>query len=168
MSIEIELKALVEPSLSDLGYEIVRLRLMGGDGQKILQVMIDRSDETPVSVEDCAVVSRQLSAVLDVEDPISGNYNLEVSSPGIARPLVKERDFERFLGFIAKVELEKTIRGRKRFRGRLIGCDRGMVSIQTEQGEEELPISDIVAANLILSDDLIEAHQRQSAEISLH
>ena len=168
MSIEIELKALVEPSLSDLGYEIVRLRLMGGDGQKILQVMIDRSDETPVSVEDCAVVSRQLSAVLDVEDPISGNYNLEVSSPGIARPLVKERDFERFLGFIAKVELEKTIRGRKRFRGRLIGCDRGMVSIQTEQGEEELPISDIVAANLILSDDLIEAHKRQSAEISLH
>ena len=168
MSIEIELKALVEPSLSDLGYEIVRLRLMGGDGQKILQVMIDRSDETPVSVEDCAVVSRQLSAVLDVEDPISGNYNLEVSSPGIARPLVKERDFERFLGFIAKVELETTIRGRKRFRGRLIGCDRGMVSIQTEQGEEELPISDIVAANLILSDDLIEAHKRQSAEISLH
>ncbi len=168
MSIEIELKALVEPSLSDLGYEIVRVRLMGGDGQKILQVMIDRSDETPVSVEDCAVVSRQLSAILDVEDPISGNYNLEVSSPGIARPLVKERDFERFLGFIAKVELEKTIRGRKRFRGRLIGCDRGMVSIQTEQGEEELPISDIVAANLILSDDLIEAHKRQSAEISLH
>tara|TARA_B100001093_G_scaffold94988_1_gene87152 strand:- start:53 stop:559 length:507 start_codon:yes stop_codon:yes gene_type:complete len=168
VSIEIELKALVEPSLSDLGYEIVRVRLMGGDGQKILQVMIDRSDETPVSVEDCAVVSRQLSAILDVEDPISGNYNLEVSSPGIARPLVKERDFERFLGFIAKVELEKTIRGRKRFRGRLIGCDRGMVSIQTEQGEEELPISDIVAANLILSDDLIEAHKRQSAEISLH
>jgi len=168
VSLENELKALAEPSLSALGYEVVRVTLMGGDGQKILQVMIDRFDETPVSVEDCAVVSRQLSAVLDVEDPISGNYNLEVSSPGIARPLVKERDFERFLGFVAKVELQNTVRGRKRFRGRLVGCDRGIVSIQTEQGEEDLPISDIAAARLILSDDLIEAHKRQSAEISLH
>ena len=168
MSIENELKALAEPSLGDLGYEIVRVKLMGGDGQRILQVMIDRSDETPVSVEDCAVASRQLSAVLDVEDPISGNYNLEVSSPGIARPLVKERDFVRFVGFVAKVELEKTIRGRKRFRGRLVGCDRGIVSIQTEQGEEELPISDISAASLLLSDDLVESHKRQGAKTSLH
>ena len=168
MSIENQLKALAKPSLSNLGHEIVRVRLMGGFGKRILQIMIDRSDETPVSLEDCAIVSRQLSAVLDVEDPISGNYNLEISSPGIARPLVKERDFERFLGFTAKVELEKTIRGRKRFRGRLVGCDRGIVSIQTEQGEEELPISDIAAASLLLSDDLIEEHRKKSAEISLH
>ncbi|MEE2932657.1 MAG: ribosome maturation factor RimP [Pseudomonadota bacterium] len=168
MSIENQLKALAKPSLSNLGYEIVRVRLRGGFGKRVLQIMIDRFDETPVSLEDCAIVSRQLSAVLDVEDPISGNYNLEISSPGIARPLVKERDFERFLGFTAKVELEKTIRGRKRFRGRLVGCDRGIVSIQTEQGEEELPISDIAAASLLLSDDLIEEHRKKSAEISLH
>ena len=168
MSIENQLKALAEPSLSNLGYEIVRVRLMGGSGKRIVQIMIDRSDETPVSLEDCAIVSRQLSAVLDVEDPISGNYNLEISSPGIARPLVKERDFERFLGFAAKVELEKTIGGRKRFRGRLVGCDRGIVSIETEQGEEKLPISNIAAASLLLSDDLIEEHKKQSAEISFH
>ena len=168
MSIEKQLQALAEPSLSNLGYEIVRVRLMGGFGKRIVQIMIDRSDETPVSLEDCAIVSRQLSAVLDVEDPISGNYNLEISSPGIARPLVKERDFQRFLGFGAKVELEKTIRGRKRFRGRLVGCNRGIVSIETEQGEEELPISNIAAASLLLSDDLIEEHRKQSAGISLH
>ena len=168
MSIENQLKALAEPSLSNLGYEIVRVRLMGGFGKRIVQIMIDRSDETPVSLEDCAIVSRQLSAVLDVEDPISGNYNLEISSPGIARPLVKERDFQRFLGFAAKVELEKTIRGRKRFRGQLVGCDRGIVSIQTEQGEEELPISNIAAASLLLSDELIEEHKKQNAGICLH
>lgn len=168
MSLENQLEALAERSLINLGYEIVRVRLMGGFGKRVLQIMIDRSDETPVSLEDCEIVSRQLSAVLDVEDPISGNYNLEISSPGIARPLVKERDFERFIGFAAKVELEKTIRGRKRFRGRLVGCDRGIVTIQTEQGEEELTISNIAAASLLLSDELIEEHKKQSAGISLH
>jgi len=168
VSLENQLEALAERSLINLGYEIVRVRLLGGFGKRVLQIMIDRSDETPVSLEDCEIVSRQLSAVLDVEDPISGNYNLEISSPGIARPLVKERDFERFIGFAAKVELEKTIRGRKRFRGRLVGCDRGIVTIQTEQGEEELTISNIAAASLLLSDELIEEHKKQSAGISLH
>ncbi|HAA93659.1 MAG TPA: ribosome maturation factor RimP [Rhodospirillaceae bacterium] len=151
-----------------MGFELVRVRLMGSADRRTLQIMIDRTDEGPISVEDCALASRQLSAVLDVEDPISGTYVLEVSSPGIDRPLTKERDFERFAGFEAKVELQESQDGQRRFRGRLKGCEDGIVTMMTEKGEATLPVTDIATAKLVLTDDLIAAHENQSSENALH
>jgi len=168
LGLDNKLKDIVGPSLNGLGYELVRLRLKGSEGQRVLQVMIDRSDEGPVSVEDCAQASRQLSALLDVEDPIGGKYSLEVSSPGIARPLIKERDFERFLGFLAKIELAQAKRGRKRFSGKIVGCHEGFVSILTDYSEENIAISSIASATLVLTDELIALHQKQVTDNGLH
>lgn len=168
MTIERDLEDVIAPSLDALGFEVVRVRLMGGAERRTVQIMIDRSDEQPISVDDCALASRQLSAVLDVEDPISGTYVLEVSSPGIDRPLTKERDFVRFAGFDAKVELQEAQNGQKRFRGRLMGCDDGVVTLLTDKGEATLPVDGIAAAKLVLTDELIAAHENQNSENALH
>ena len=168
MTIEREVEDLLSPSLDALGFEVVRVRLMGGGDRRTVQIMIDRIDERPISVDDCALASRQLSAVLDVEDPISGTYVLEVSSPGIDRPLTKERDFVRFAGFEAKVELERAQEGQKRFRGRVLGCEDGVVTLMTEKGEAALPVGGIAAAKLVLTDELIAAHENQNSENALH
>src|SRR6056297_3500273 len=111
---------IIEPAAEAMGYELVRVHLSGGR-RPVLQVMVERADRAPMNVDDCAEVSRAVSAVLDVEDPVPGEYVLEVSSPGIDRPLTRLADFERFAGFEAKVETEAPIEGRKRFRGRLEG-----------------------------------------------
>lgn len=154
---------LIEPTLDAMGFELVRVAL-SGDRRPTLQVMADRADEAPMTVEDCAEISRALSAVLDVEDPIAGAYTLEVSTPGIDRPLTREKDFARFAGHEAKVELAvPRADGRKRFRGALIGARDGMVSIQTEDGPATLPFADIRAAKLILTDALLAASAAQLA-----
>ena len=143
---------LIEPSLTALGYALVRVRFTGGD-KAVLQVMAERVDEAQMDVEDCAQISRVLSALLDVEDPIPDAYTLEVSSPGIDRPLVKRGDFERFAGFEAKVELAAARDGQRRFRGKLLGVDDDQVRLRlkgTEDSVATLPLADIADAKLVL------------------
>ena len=163
MVLERKIKEVLLPSLEAIGFSLVRIRIMGGGENRTLQLMIDRLDEQPISIEDCALVSRNASALLDVEDPINGAYMLEVSSPGIDRPLTKERDFERYVGFEAKLELRDVQDGQRRFQGRLLGCENGVVKLLTEAGETSLSFGTITAAKLILTDELVAAHKRQVA-----
>ena len=120
-----DLAALVEPVLADLGFRLVRVQLSGKEGQT-LQIMAERPDGT-MSVGDCELVSKQLSPVLDAYDPLPGAYRLEISSPGIDRPLVRPSDFEDWAGFEARIELNQPVNGRKRFRGVLEGFEDGEV-----------------------------------------
>ncbi len=145
---------MIEPSLTAMGYRLVRVVLIGGRRAR-LQVMAERIDDAPMSVDDCASISRSISALLDVADPIAGSYMLEVSSPGIDRPLVRPEDYERFRGFEARIELAQPVAGRKRFRGRLLGAADGEVRLITEAGETRLPLSDVTRARLVVTDDLI-------------
>lgn len=148
------LEELITPVVDDLGFVLVRVSFLGSG--KTLQIMADRKDEGQLTVEDCADISRAISAVLDVEDPIPGAYSLEVSSPGIDRPLVTARDFERFSGLEAKVETKRLMDGRKRFKGRVVGLTgENAVRLETQEGEITLPLAEIEKAKLILNDELI-------------
>lgn len=170
---EERLREIVEPTLEGMGFELVRLRVMGGQGgRRTLQIMAERP-EGGISIDQCAEISRTLSPLLDVADPFNGEYVLEVSSPGIARPLVRPKDFERFAGHEAKIELKEMIEGRKRFRGALDGFEDGHVMLalhddKNEDGEEMvvgLPFDRIAEARLVLTDALLAAAQAaQSAE----
>ena len=151
-----EIGRLVEPSLDGMGYELVRVRVTGGDGPT-LQIMAERKDRRDMTVEDCAEISRNLSAVLDVEDPISESYALEVSSPGIDRPLMRLQDYERFAGFEAKIETKRPHDGRRKFTGRLAGVRGQRIAIGGETGEAEIPFDEIARAKLVLTDELIAA-----------
>jgi ribosome maturation factor RimP len=159
---------LIEPTLDELGYLVVRVRLTG-DGGATLQVMADNADNT-FGIADCEAISRAISPLLDVEEPISGRYQLEVSSPGIARPLVRPSDFERWTGHDAKIEMTELIAGQRRFRGILEGYLDGEVRLFVERdGEQEpvligLPFEGIAEARLIMTDALIAAAGGQDKE----
>lgn len=150
------LAALIEPTLTGLGYELVRAVVSGRD-RPTLQVMIDRADGATITIDDCETVSRALSAKLDVEDPIASSYTLEVSSPGIDRPLVRPKDYQRFAGHIARVEARAPIAGRRRFTGRILGADETRFRIAVEEGEVEIPFAEVARAKLLLTDELIAA-----------
>ncbi|MEP3277563.1 MAG: ribosome maturation factor RimP [Stappiaceae bacterium] len=153
--------AVAEPVIEDLGFRLVRVRYSGLNGGT-LQIMAERPDGT-MNVEGCEMVSRALSPVLDVEDPISGTYNLEISSPGIDRPLVRGSDFEFWAGHVVKVELAVLFEGRKRFRGQLLGVEADTVVIKLadvpaeEPDTFKVPMADISDARLVMTDELIEA-----------
>ncbi len=151
-----EIERLVEPALNGLGYDLVRTRLQG-QKNPILQIMAERKDRRQMTVEDCAKISRDVSAILDVEDPIKGAYNLEVSSPGIDRPLVRRADFERFSGFEARVETRVPLGGQRRFKGTLAGILGEDVILRDDGTETKIPIAEIARAKLILTDELIAA-----------
>ena len=151
---------LLAPSLEAMGYEIVRVQLSGGRSPTV-QVMAERLDRRPMTVGDCTAISRNASALLDVEDPVAGAYTLEVSSPGIDRPLVRPQDFARFAGRKARVETSAPIAGRRRFRGRLLGIENGRVKIALEDGTAELPYEAIQKARLVLTDELLAAAAAQ-------
>lgn len=153
------IEALISPSLEAMGYRVVRVAFTGGR-RATLQVMVERTDEAAMTVEDCASVSRNLSALLDVADPIASSYLLEVSSPGIDRPLVRRGDYERFAGFEAKLELSAPREGRRRFRGRLLGLDGDDVKLELSGETVLLPLSAIARAKLVLTDELISASNR--------
>jgi ribosome maturation factor RimP len=136
------------------------VQLTGGK-RRTLQVMAERRDGRPMTVDDCAEISRNVSAILDVEDPISGAYTLEVSSPGIDRPLLRPRDYERFSGHQAKIELLEPVDGRRRFRGRILGRDGDTVRLEVDDDIVELPIARIARAKLVLTDELLAASQLQ-------
>lgn len=151
------IERLLAPSLEAMGFEIVRIQLTGGHSPT-LQVMVERLDRRPMKVDDCASISRTASAILDVEDPFQGSYTLEVSSPGIDRPLVRPQDFERFAGFEIRVETSAPVDGRRRFRGKLLGMEGGMVRIALEgMGTVALPYRSILKARLVLTDELLTA-----------
>lgn len=157
--VDARVAAIVEPVLLDMGYRLVRVRLMGQAGLT-LQILAEKADGS-MSVEDCEAVSKALSPVLDVEDPIEKAYHLEVSSPGIDRPLVRRSDFDRWSGFEAKLELAVPQVGRKRFRGWVLGTrgeDGGMRLLQSlEDGTQEIwfPLDTVSEAKLVLNDALI-------------
>ncbi|MFA5121166.1 ribosome maturation factor RimP, partial [Zavarzinia sp.] len=155
MELTNRIAAMIEPSLLAMGFLLVRVRF-GGAKRPVLQIMAERPDGT-MTVEDCADVSRAVSAILDVEDPISSEYVLEVSSPGIDRPLMKLDDFRRFAGYEAKVETVMPVEGRKRYRGRLVGIDGEDVLITVDGQDYRLPFPLIGEARLVLTDDLIAA-----------
>ena len=160
-----ELTDIIKPITDQMGFRLVRVKMIGQGAQRVLQVMAERPDGT-MDVEDCADLSRELSVMLDVTDPIEGNYSLEVSSPGIDRPLVSLEDYDRFQGYTAKIELSELIDGRRRFRGPLHGVEDQEVLIETEvEGKGRvilgLPFELIGEAKLVLTDDLIEASLRE-------
>lgn len=148
--------ALIQPALEDLGYEVVRVQLSGGRGAKLkLQVLAERP-EGGMSVEDCARASRTIAALLDVEDPIAGAYVLEVASPGIDRPLTRLKDFERWAGFEARVELVAPRDGQRRFSGPLAGVEGDEVAIDTQEGRKRLPFAEIAKAKLAMTEALLK------------
>ena len=154
---------IVGPVIEGLGFELVRIRLMGG-ATRVLQIMADRP-EGGIGVDECGDISIAVSAVLDVEDPIEENYVLEVSSPGIDRPLTRLKDFEMWKGWEARLETTELIDGRRRFKGGLMGVEGNDVLIEIEEGGQDVTIGldfDWLSdAKLILTDELIAEMLRQ-------
>jgi ribosome maturation factor RimP len=159
---------IVEPVIEQLGYRLVRVRVSGAEGCTV-QIMAERPDGS-MTVEGCEAVSRALSPMLDVADPIDRAYRLEISSPGIDRPLVRKTDFERYAGHVARIETAMPIQGRKRFRGTLMGTEGEAARIRRDdaaEGEEAeilLPIEEMSEAKLVLTDQLVaEALRREKS-----
>jgi ribosome maturation factor RimP len=159
---------IAEPVIEDLGYRMVRVKVSGTDGCTV-QIMAERPDGT-MDVDDCEAISRALSPVLDVADPIDRAYRLEISSPGLDRPLVRKSDFERHTGHLARIEMDVPVNGRKRFRGFLAGTEDETARLAWEtvpEGEAPevlLPIADMSEAKLVLTDELVaDALRREKA-----
>jgi ribosome maturation factor RimP len=157
--LEARIAHIVEPIAEELGYELVRVRVSSQNGMTV-QIMAERSDGA-MAVEDCERLSRGISPAIDVADPISREYHLEVSSPGIDRPLTRAKDFSAWSGHEAKIETEQAVNGRKRFRGVLLGVRDGAAGIRladkAEPQEAWLPLDRIAEAKLVLTDELIKA-----------
>jgi ribosome maturation factor RimP len=160
--------AIAEPVIEGLGYRLVRVKVSGADGCTV-QVMAERPDGS-MTVEDCEAVSRALSPVLDVADPIDRAYRLEISSPGLDRPLVRKSDFERHAGHLARIEMQVPVDGRKRFRGLLAGVEGDAARLHRDDTDSEserevlLPIEEMSEAKLVLTDELVaEALRREKA-----
>lgn len=155
-----------EPVLKGLGYRLVRVRVSGLSGCTV-QIMAEKADGTML-VEDCEIASRALSPVLDEADPIDSAYRLEISSPGLDRPLVRQSDFDRYANHAVKIEMAVPVAGRKRFRGTLIGLEGMSVRLKPDDAQQDdadaivLPISDMIEAKLVLTDDLIADSLRRS------
>jgi len=154
--LERRIAALVTPTIEGLGYELVRVLMSSGrDGR--LQIMAERLDGAAMSVDDCAVISRSVSAVLDVEDPIPHAYELEVSSPGIDRPLTRRKDWTRWAGHVARLELSEAVDGRRRVKGVILGLEDDVVRMKLDEGAEiAVPLAVVHRAKLVLTDALIE------------
>ena len=155
MDIVQKITKIIEPTLTDRGFELVRVLFQGADTNNTLQIMVERADHTDMKADDCETLSRALSAVLDVEDVISSRYVLEVTSPGIDRPLVKLADYERFVGREAKIETMVPVDGRKRFKGKLLGVEGNTVQIDFEGQKQNIDFSIISKAKLVLTDELV-------------
>ena len=157
--VEKKLLELINPIIIDMGFELVRLRLMSSK-EVTLQIMVARPDGF-INVDECADVSTAISALLDVEDPIIDSYSLEVSSPGIDRPLTRIKDFEEFEGYDARLETLELIDGRKRFKGTLAGTNGSEIMINLDEGTIGLEFEWLAEAKLILTDELIKEMLRQ-------
>lgn len=154
------IERLIQPTAEAMGYRLVRV-LVSGRHQPRLQIMVERVDERPMVVDDCAELSRALSALFEAEDPFPGPYTLEVSSPGLDRPLTRLDDFTRFAGREANVETRAPIGGRRRFRGRLVGVADGNIKLEVEGADVVLPFDAIDKARLVVTDDMLAQAMRQ-------
>ena len=160
-----KLAELLNPILEDLGFEMVRVRLSSGN-PSTLQIMADRLDG-PIGVDELAEINTSVGTILDVEDPIPENYTLEISSPGIDRPLTRIKDFDSFQGFEAKIETTELIDGRRRFKGVLAGVNNDEVLINLEEGTIGLKFTWLSEARLVLSDDLIKKILKKNTKTSI-
>ena len=152
---------IIAPTIQDLGYELVRVAVLGRE-RPTVQIMADRADGALINVNDCETISRAVSAVMDVNDPIPGRWTLEVSSAGIDRPLTRVKDWNRFAGHLARVELAIPVAGRRRINGIVLGADATMARVRDGETAFEIPFSDIRRAKLVLTDALIEATTPQT------
>lgn len=152
---------MLEPAVNELGFDLVRV-LTIGNVNPTLQIMIERKDRKNIVVDDCAAVSRAVSALLDEKDPIAGKYTLEVSSPGLDRPLVALENFERFAGFEAKIETDVEIDKRKRFKGRIIRVEGNVIVFAMDDKEWRIPYDAVAKAKLLLTDELIAAAEAEA------
>ena len=159
--IEERVIALIEPTAEGLGYRLVRVRV-SGNRRKRLQIMAERVSDGEMGIDDCTRLSRAVSSALDLEDPIKDEYDLEVSSPGIDRPLMRIEDFERFTGHAAKLETTAMIDGQRRFKGEIARVEGDVIVLATEQGEARLQFSALSDARLVLTDKLIEEDLRRA------
>lgn len=152
--------SIIEPVAEDLGYDVVRVRVMGGK-RSTLQVMAERQSDGEMEVGDCETLSRAISTVLEVEDPITEAYHLEVSSPGLDRPLTRPQDFTNWTGHLARIELDRMVEGRKRFRGIIDGVEDDTIALilDGEDDAAQIPFDWISDAKLLITDALIEAGQ---------
>lgn len=155
-----ELESIIEPVVRGMGFELVRVAYGGGQ-RPVLQVMAERPDGS-MSIDDCAKLSQELSVILDIENPLPGEYVLEVSSPGIDRPLTRLKDFERFAGYDAKVELRAPIAGRRRWRGVLGGVEKGRIVLDEEGEKHIFDFAEIRRAKLIMTDSLLSGGNAES------
>lgn len=155
--LEGRIAAAIVPTLEGLGYELVRVAVLGRE-RPTVQVMADRADGTQISVEDCEAITHAVGAVLDVDDPLPGAWTLEVSSAGIDRPLTRLKDWARFAGHQARVELLAPLDGRRRFTGTILGAEAGTARLRLDAGGEiDIPLDMVRRAKLILTDALIAA-----------
>ena len=156
-TLEKRISDIVSPVIEDMGFALVQTRMTSDDRRNILQILAENPNTHNLGVDDCAKLSRAISAVLDVEDPIAGKYTLEMSSPGIDRPLTRLDDFQTYEGFEAKIELDIPQNGQKRFRGVLKGLtDQDEISLETDQGMVAFSADSVHKAKLVLTDALIE------------
>lgn len=157
-----KIEEMIGPSLSAMGYSIVRVAFTGGRTRPTLQIMAERHDNAGMTVEDCETISHTVSALLDVADPIETAYQLEISSPGIDRPLTRRGDYERFAGFEAKIEMQRPVDGRRRFQGKLLGLEGDDAKLLVGADTVLLPIEAVARAKLVLTDELIAATTPQN------
>jgi ribosome maturation factor RimP len=155
--LEQQINETINPTITDMGYALVQAKMTTENKRNILQILVENPKTHNIGVDECAKLSRAISALLDVEDPISGAYSLEVSSPGIDRPLTRIEDFENWKGFEAKIELDMPIEGQKKFRGVLDGLSsQNEILLKSDQGELALPFNSVHKAKLVMSDALLE------------
>ncbi len=162
--VEAQIAAMAEPILAGMGYELVRVQLAGSQGGLTLQVMAERQDKRAMRVEDCRAITHALDSPLDTADIIPSAYALEVSSPGIDRPLTRAKDYSDWAGFEAQITLREPLAGRKNLRGKLQGVTAGIVRLAVESGITEVPLELIAKAQLVLTDELIKATAAREAE----
>ena len=158
------LERLIEPEVKSLGYDLVRVQMIGGASDPTLQVMAERPDTRQLDITDCEAISRRLSDLLDATDPIDGSYRLEVSSPGIDRPLTRLKDYGDWAGHEARIKLGETLEGAKQLSGVVQGIDGDIVLLSTPKGDREIPFESIASAKLLLTDKLINATAPLSSE----
>ncbi len=157
--LEHDIIKIVNPVIEDLGFALVMLEFKGG----VLQILAENPETGNLGIDDCTTINKAISPLLEVEDPIAGAYTLEISSPGIDRPLVKAEDFAKYAGFEAKLELDMPLEnGQKRFRGRLIGADNEFATLIVDGVEHKLELINIKKARLVLTDELIKATKKKT------
>lgn len=151
--LEHKLVRIVEPVIKDMGFQLVLLEFKGG----VLQILAEDPKTGNLSLDDCTAINKMLSPLLEVEDPIPGAYTLEISSPGIDRPLMNANDFAKYAGYDAKVELDESMDGQRRFRGKIMGVNEEFVTLLVDKVEHRIEIAAMKKARLVLTDDLIKA-----------